>query len=105
MMEYINIGIGLFLILSGFLVQRYPNLIAGYNTMSAERKKSVNIEGLSIWMRNSFLGMGVLTILGYYALHYIGLEGFANNVMLITLIAGSLLLVFTTSRFDHGKAE
>jgi len=43
--------------------------------------------------------------LGYYALHYIGLEGLANNVMLITLIGGSLLLVFTTSLFDHGKAE
>ena len=40
-MEYINIGIGLFMILIGFLVKKYPNLIAGYNTMSAERMKDV----------------------------------------------------------------
>ena len=34
----------LFLIGSGFLVKRFPNLIAGYNTMSIERKKNVDID-------------------------------------------------------------
>lgn len=31
----------------GMLVRKYPNLIAGYNTMTAEQKKNVDVKGLS----------------------------------------------------------
>ena len=29
----------------GMLVRKYPNLIAGYNTMTAEQKKNVDVKG------------------------------------------------------------
>lgn len=38
------------LVLLGILVRFFPNLIAGYNTMSAEQKKNVDIKGLSRFM-------------------------------------------------------
>lgn len=37
----------------GLLVRKYPNLIAGYNTMTAEQKKKVDIKGLSSFMCRS----------------------------------------------------
>jgi tRNA 2-selenouridine synthase SelU len=49
-MEYVNIGTGLFLIIIGFAIVKYPTLIAGYNTMSEERKKKVDVDGLSSWI-------------------------------------------------------
>ncbi|AFL82764.1 hypothetical protein Belba_0093 [Belliella baltica DSM 15883] len=46
---------GLFLIGLGFLVKAFPNLIAGYNTMSQKQKENVDIEGLATFMRNALL--------------------------------------------------
>ena len=37
----------------GMLVRKYPNLIAGYNTMTAEQKKNVDVKGLSNFMCRS----------------------------------------------------
>ena len=41
------------LVLLGILVRFFPNLIAGYNTMSAEQKKNVDVKGLSRFMYSS----------------------------------------------------
>ena len=48
---FIHILTGVFLIVVGLLVKRFPMLIAGYNTMPAEKKKNVDIAGLSSFMR------------------------------------------------------
>ena len=37
----------------GMLVRKYPNLIAGYNTMTAEQKKNVDVKRLSNFMCRS----------------------------------------------------
>ena len=47
---FIHILTGVFLIVVGLLVKRFPMLIAGYNTMPAEKKKNVDIAGLSSFM-------------------------------------------------------
>jgi hypothetical protein len=52
-MDIIILITGLFMIGMGFLVKSSPNLIAGYNTMPKDKKKNVDIEGLSTYMRNS----------------------------------------------------
>jgi hypothetical protein len=41
----------LILIAFGFLVKLFPNLIAGYNTLPADKKKNVDVDGLSTLMR------------------------------------------------------
>ena len=71
-MDYVSIGIGLLLIGSGFLVKKYPSLIAGYNTMSEEQQKNVDIEGLSTLMRNSFIFMGLLVAVLPYIFIFLG---------------------------------
>ncbi|MEL6135291.1 MAG: DUF3784 domain-containing protein, partial [Bacteroidota bacterium] len=91
--------------ISGLLVKRYPNLIAGYNSMSPERKQRVDIDGLSSWMRNGFVWIGALTIIGYYVLKYVGFDTLADNVMLITLLGGTLIIAIFTKRYDKGKRK
>ena len=46
LIDYVNIGSGLLLILVGWLCYRNPNLINPYGGMSLERKALVDIEGL-----------------------------------------------------------
>ena len=65
-MGIIHIITGIFMIGVGFLIKSFPNLIAGYNTMSEDKKKHVDIEGLSTFMRNSFINIGFSIITGYY---------------------------------------
>ncbi|MEO0340296.1 MAG: DUF3784 domain-containing protein [Bacteroidota bacterium] len=102
---FINTGIGLFIIAIGFLVKKYPNLIAGYNTLSAERKKQVDIEGLSTWMKNSFITMGILTIIGYFALAQLGYEKLAAMVSVFTIGIGTFVVAFLAQRYDRTDME
>ena len=60
----LTVIIGVVFIALGFLVKVFPNLIAGYTTMTAEQKAKVDIDGLSSFMRNGFIAMGALTIAG-----------------------------------------
>ena len=46
-------------VLLGILVRFFPNLIVGYNTMSAEQKKNVDVKGLSRFMCSSLAAIGI----------------------------------------------
>ncbi|WP_418978110.1 DUF3784 domain-containing protein [Alistipes putredinis] len=46
-------------VLLGILVRFFPNLIVGYNTMSAEQKKNVDLKGLSRFMCSSLAAIGI----------------------------------------------
>ena len=41
----LNVGVGLLIFGLGVLVQKYPAMIAGYNTMPREQKRKFDIEG------------------------------------------------------------
>ena len=67
----------------GMLVRKYPNLIAGYNTMTAEQKKNVDVKGLSNFMCRSLCVIAVLMIIP---------------------IIGSIYMVVKAQRYDrNGK--
>ncbi len=57
----------LIFIIIGVLVKygKMYSLIAGYNTMSAEKKAGYDIEGIATLLKNVFFGMALLIILGY----------------------------------------
>ncbi|MGV8091293.1 MAG: DUF3784 domain-containing protein [Mangrovibacterium sp.] len=71
-MDILNLIVGLFMIGIGFLVKSAPDLIAGYNTMPQDKKKNVDIEGLSTFMRNGLITIGLSIIIGYYLFKWIG---------------------------------
>lgn len=56
-----------FFILIGVLIKNFKfyNLIAGYNTMSTEKKATYNIEKIATLFRNVFFFMAIVITLGY----------------------------------------
>jgi len=87
----------------GFLVKSTPDLIAGYNTMPKDKKKNVNIEGLSTFMRNGLITIGLSIIIGYYIFKWIGFTMIANSMIPIVTLVGVIILVINAQRFDHNK--
>jgi hypothetical protein len=54
---------GIILIISGILVKKYPNLIAGYNTLSDAEKQKVDIKRLSKFMHDGLIIIGAVSII------------------------------------------
>lgn len=102
-MDILNIIVGLFMIGIGFLVKSSPNLIAGYNTMSEDKKKNVDIVGLSTFMRNSLIIIGLSIIAGYFLFKWIGFSVIADSMILIVTLIGVLIMVINAQRFDKNK--
>ena len=102
-MDILNIIVGLFMIGIGFLVKSSPSLIAGYNTMSDDKKKNVDIVGLSTYMRNSLIIIGLSIIAGYYLFKWIGFTVIADSMILIATLIGVLIMVINAQRFDKNK--
>ena len=97
----VGLIIGLFFIGIGFLVKSYPDLIAGYNTMPKEKKKNVDIVGLSTFMKRVSIVMGVSIIILSLFIEVFNLKevAFFGALILITL-AGLIILVIGAQYFD-----
>lgn len=96
---------GLLFIGLGFLVKAYPGLIAGYNTLSPEKKKNVDIDGLSRYIRNGLIIMGMVIMAGYLLFRWAGWPTLANMVILIVTLVGSSILMMTANRFNHNREK
>lgn len=94
---------GLFLIGLGFLVKAFPNLLAGYNTMSQKQKEKVDIEGLSTFMRNGLIVIGLVVIIGYYALTSLGQHALLDYFIPSVIVIGVVFLFFKTKKFDQNE--
>lgn len=94
-------------VLLGLLVRKYPKLIAGYNTMSPEQQKLVDVKGLTAFMCRSFCIIGLLVLLVYYLLLWGGMAEMA--AVLVSIIAvsvvGSVVMVTGAQRYDHGHCS
>ena len=100
-MTAVTILTGLFMIFLGYLVKKFPNLIAGYNTMSKAQKEKVDIEGLSSFMRDSFITIGVVMIIAYLVFQSLGWDRIANSVILFTTLAGVTIMIIKAQKYDH----
>jgi hypothetical protein len=97
--------IGPVLILVGFLVKSFPNLISGYNTMPEDKKKHVDIKGLSSYMRNIFILMGLLILTVPYLLNLTGLTVIANFLPSAIILSGVTIMVINTQKFYKDKSK
>jgi hypothetical protein len=98
-----NLFFGLLIIGIGFLVKLFPNTIAGYNTMSKEQKKNVDIEKASTFLRNGFFIIGLSIIIGYFLLNWMDLSSIANSIGPILLIIGLPIIIIMIQKYDHNK--
>ena len=64
------------------------SLIAGYNTMSAEKKAAYDIEGIATLLKNVFFGMALLIILGYIISKLLGNPMIENVAFFTAMIIG-----------------
>lgn len=104
-MGMVNLIVGLLLIGTGFLVKAAPDLIAGYNTMPKDKKKHVDLDGLSTLMRNGLIIIGLLTIIGYYLFKWVGFSQLANSSMLIVILSGTITMAIKARKFDHNQQK
>jgi hypothetical protein len=92
------------LIICGFLVKAFPDLIAGYNTMSETKKANVDIKGLSLFMRNTLVIIGLVVIGSYYFFRWLGID--EEKYLLIPaglLMIGVIIMLIIAQRYDHNK--
>jgi hypothetical protein len=95
------IYLGFFFIVLGFLVQAFPDLIAGYNTMSPEQKKNVDIQGLTTHARNCLIGVGLVLIAGFLFTYFTGIHLDIIPFGIPVIIGGIIFLIVGAQKFDH----
>ena len=89
---------GAFVIVCGLLVKRFPMLISGYNTLPKEKRKNVDIDGLSSFMRRHLVIIGGLLIL----FTTIQQEAF-SIILAVYLPVYVIWMVVRAQRYDHNK--
>lgn len=100
---FIHTLTGAFLIVVGLLVKRFPMLIAGYNTLPAEKKKNVDIEGLSSFMRRHLVIIGALWTLLAVTLTLTGQQDALPVIYMIYVPVYVVWMIVRSQRFDHNK--
>jgi len=104
MIIVVNLITGLFLIGIGFLVKSSPDLISGYSTMSKEKKKNVDIVGLSTFMKKGFIIMGITMIILSLFIKVLHLkEIFSVWVIIFIPLVGTIFLAIKAQKFDGNK--
>ncbi|MGB4204083.1 MAG: DUF3784 domain-containing protein [Bacteroidales bacterium] len=102
-MDFTTVLVGLIMIGVGFLVKFSPSLIAGYNTMPKDKKKNVDIKGLSTFLRNGLIAMGTAVIAGFYLFKWLGFTSIANVIIPIVTLPGVIVLLIGAQKYDHNR--
>ena len=94
--------VGLLFALLGVLIRHFKwySLISGYNTMSGERKKQVDIEALGNFMGNCLFLIARLQFLGAYLL-YINIPE-ASQIIPLAVVALIIYMLFNAQKYDSG---
>ena len=102
-MFWIDLIMGVILMLSGWAVYRNPMLISGVNTMSKKRLAKVDLEGLKLGFRNVFLicGGAIALLGGIFTLAHLPM-GFHLVMELVVTLAAVVASVVLSKRYDVG---
>ena len=95
---------GLILIVAGILVKYNPNLLAGYNTLSKEKKKEINIEKVSTIVRNWLIITGALIIDSTFVMYILESSEITQlTIISIIFITGLLAMLILVNRVSKIK--
>ena len=94
---------GGFVIVCCLLVKRFPMLISGYNTLPKEKRKNVDIDGLSSFMRRHLVIIGGLLILFTTILELTGQQEAFSIILAVYLPVYVIWMVVRAQRYDHNK--
>lgn len=90
---FFHIITGLFFIFLGFLIERYPQLISGYNTLPKYKRDKIDIRPYALYTRKVMVLMGSIIIIGACILYSLKLVDWAIGLMLVTILSGAGILV------------
>ena len=89
------------LVLIGLLVLKFPKLIAGYNTMTPEQQKKVDIKQLKTFMCRAFCVMGIAILLVSLLLQPFTSDMIISLVSVLILVPGTIYMIIKAQRYDH----
>ncbi len=98
----IMLAVGFLFAVLGVLIKHFKwyFLISGYNTMSKERKKQVDIEALGNFLGNYLFLIAGLQFLGAYLL-YINIPE-ASQVIPLAVVALIIYMLVNAQKYDSG---
>ncbi|MDG1778611.1 MAG: DUF3784 domain-containing protein [Flavobacteriaceae bacterium] len=95
---------GFILIVVGLLVKQYPNLLAGYNTLSEEQKKEIDIEKVSTIARNVIVLTGAAVIDASIIMYFIEVsKKIQVNIISVIIVLGLVVLIIWSNRVPKLK--
>jgi len=95
---------GLILVFIGLMVKKHPNILAGYNTMSGEMKKKIDIEKVSTTARNILVLTGAATIDASVIMYFLKVtEILQVKVIAATIVFGLVILIIWANRIPKAK--
>ena len=96
---------GTLLIVCGLLAKRFPMLISGYNTMPEEKRKNVDIEGLSSFVQRHLVIIGCLWIMLATTLTLTDQQDALPVILVIYLPVYVIWMVVRAQRYDHNERK
>lgn len=95
---------GFMLIIVGLLVKQYPNLLAGYNTLSEDKKKEIDIEKVSTIARNVIVLTGAAVIDASIIMYFIEVsKKIQVNIVSVIIVLGLVVLIIWSNRVPKLK--
>ena len=106
-MDIVFIITGVFILLTGISIKQFGlyDLIAGYNTMSAQEKANFNIERFVTLMRNVFLIMGILIIAGSLVNIFLKTDFISLIIFIASMVLGLSYLLIQGQRLKKEATE
>lgn len=77
--------------------------MSGYNTMSAEKKKNVDIEAIASIMKKGLIIIGITTAISSSILFWLNLQTLTIIALIAPLLLGTLVLITITQKYDHNR--
>ena len=98
-MPTIILGVGFIAI--GVLINLFPNLIAGYSSLSQKERENVKTNGLPRFMLIGFSSMGVVIIAGHFIAQLMEESSLSKNINIFVILAGAVILIIFGQRFKN----
>jgi len=103
-MIYLIIGMSVLFIATGFIVteRNAKNILAGYNTMSEEERKKVDIRKFIPWFRKFHIFLGISFFLGSLLVQSIN-ENVTGIFLAVYPILAYIFFISTSSKYSKGQ--
>lgn len=84
---------GVLYLIIGFVVRVYPNIIAGYNSLSRRDQEKATNNGLPLFAFVLFSLMGVLCIISYPVSIWLEMANLSAGVSVIVTLLGAVIFI------------